>query len=207
MLLHIRQLCAGKEQVMAVKVDHNAIKFNQVSLTVVAVVAGLAHQPGVVGGPAPSFGCGQAPAPRGFVFVCVPRGGGPPRCVGAAPWLGLTWRSRRFRRRMAGDLLVDGRPLVLAFSTPDCVPCKTIQKPALEELQRRYRDRVVVREVDALAQPALAGRFGILTVPTTVVVGEEGAIVAINHGAVEWEKLALQLALNGDRVELRAREV
>ena len=125
----------------------------------------------------------------------------------AAAWLGLTWRSRRFRRRMAGDLLVDGRPLVLAFSTPDCVPCKTIQKPALEELQRRYRDRVVVREVDALAQPALAGRFGILTVPTTVVVGEEGAIVAINHGAVEWEKLARQLALNGDRVDLRAREV
>src|SRR5437899_4340681 len=44
MLLHIRQLCAGKEQVMAVKVDHNAIKFNQVSLTVVAVVAVLANQ-------------------------------------------------------------------------------------------------------------------------------------------------------------------
>src|SRR2546426_7038014 len=38
------------------------------------------------------------------------------------------------------------------------------------------------------------------TVPTTVVVGEEGAVVAINHGAVEWEKLARQLALNGDRV-------
>src|SRR2546425_3084144 len=49
MLLHIRQLCAGKEQVMAVKVDHNAIKFNQVSLTVVAVVAGLANQSWVVG--------------------------------------------------------------------------------------------------------------------------------------------------------------
>jgi len=125
----------------------------------------------------------------------------------AVAWLGLTWRSRRFQRRMAADLMTDRRPLVLAFSTPDCVPCKTIQKPALEELQRRYQDRVVVREVDALAQPALAGRFGILTVPTTVVVGEEGAVVAINHGAVEWEKLARQLALNGDRVDLRAREV
>src|SRR5713226_804405 len=104
----------------------------------------------------------------------------------AAVWVGLTWRSRRFRRRTAADLLADGRPLVLAFSTPECVPCKTIQKPALEELQRRHRGRVDVREVDALAQPALAARFGILTVPSTVVVGEGGAIVAINHGVVEW---------------------
>jgi len=34
---------------MAVKVDHNAIKFNQVSLTVVAVVAVLANQSWLVG--------------------------------------------------------------------------------------------------------------------------------------------------------------
>ena len=63
----------------------------------------------------------------------------------AVAWLGLTWRSRRFRRRIAADLLADRRPLVLAFSTPDCVPCKTIQKPALEELQRR----IFIRLYDA----------------------------------------------------------
>jgi len=108
----------------------------------------------------------------------------------AVSWAGLAWRSWRFRRRPAADLLVDSRPLVLAFSTPDCVPCKTIQKPALEELQRRYQDRVNIREVDALAQPELAGRFGILTVPSTVVVGATGVVLAINHGAADWEKLA-----------------
>src|SRR5206468_12094696 len=48
MLLHTHELCAGKEQVMAVKVDHNAIKFNQVSLTIVAVVAALTNQPWLV---------------------------------------------------------------------------------------------------------------------------------------------------------------
>lgn len=116
----------------------------------------------------------------------------------AVAWLGLAWRSRQFRRRTAADLLLDGRPLVLAFSTPDCIPCKTIQKPALEELQRRYQDRVNVREVDALDHPALAGRFGILTVPSTVIVGVGGTVLAINHGAADWEKLAFQLAVNGD---------
>ena len=108
----------------------------------------------------------------------------------AVSWAGLAWRSWRFRRRTAADLLVNSGPLVLAFSTPDCVPCKTIQKPALEELQRRYQDRVNIREVDALAQPELAGRFGILTVPSTVVVGATGVVLAINHGAADWEKLA-----------------
>ena len=108
----------------------------------------------------------------------------------AVSWAGLAWRSWRFRRRTAADLLVNSRPLVLAFSTPDCVPCKTIQKPALEELQRRYQDRVNIREVDALAQPELAGRFGILTVPSTVVVGARGDVLAINHGAADWEKIA-----------------
>ena len=108
----------------------------------------------------------------------------------AVSWAGLAWRSWRFRRRTAADLLVNSHPLVLAFSTPDCVPCKTIQKPALEELQRRYQDRVNIREVDALAQPELAGRFGILTVPSTVVVGATGVVLAINHGAADWEKLA-----------------
>ena len=108
----------------------------------------------------------------------------------AVSWAGLAWCSWRFRRRTAADLLVNSRPLVLAFSTPDCVPCKTIQKPALGELQRRYQDRVNIREVDALAQPELAGRFGILTVPSTVVVGATGVVLAINHGAADWEKLA-----------------
>src|SRR5438128_12172651 len=85
----------------------------------------------------------------------------------AVSWAGLAWRSWRFRRRTAADLLVNSRPLVLAFSTPDCAPCQTTQKPALEELQRRYQDRVNIRAVDALGQPELAGGLRILTLPGT----------------------------------------
>src|SRR5207249_11095800 len=86
----------------------------------------------------------------------------------ALSWAGLAWRSWRFRRRTAADLLVNSRPLVLAFSTPDCVPCQSIQKPALEELQRRSQDRVKIREVDVLTRPERAGRFGVLSVPVAV---------------------------------------
>lgn len=114
-------------------------------------------------------------------------------------WLLLRWRSDRFRRPGAADLLTStsGRPLVLAFSTPDCIPCKTIQKPALEELQRQFPGRIAVRDVDATAEPVLARRFGIFTVPSTVVIGERGEVAAINQGTADWKRLAAQLGLNG----------
>ncbi|MGH2436112.1 MAG: thioredoxin family protein [bacterium] len=117
----------------------------------------------------------------------------------AVIWLGLRWRSSRIRRRGAMDLLrlEQPAPLVLAFSTPECVPCRTQQRPALAELLRRYPDLLEVREVDATVQPHLAERFGIMTVPTTVVVNQQGRIVAINHGVTRWERLASQLHLNG----------
>lgn len=119
----------------------------------------------------------------------------------AGLWGLLAWRTRRFRRAGAADLLSvsEGvrRPLVLSFSTPDCVPCRTVQKPALEELVRRSSNSVEVRDLDATLSPNLARRFGIFTVPSTVVVDKDGQILAINHGIAGLEKLAGQLGLNG----------
>ena len=122
--------------------------------------------------------------------------------IGAAAalvWLGFRWRAARLRRSNARDVLVrfgvDRPPLVMAFTTPECVPCRTMQRPALQELQRRYPQRVEVRELDAAAVPDLADRFGIMTVPSTVVIDPQGGVVAINYGLARWEKLAGQLRL------------
>src|SRR2546425_9375632 len=85
MLLHIRQLCAGKEQVMAVKVDHNAIKFNQVSLTVVAVVAVLSNESWLVGAPAPILAASTGRPQGGLFRVLYPRVALPPGLLRAHP--------------------------------------------------------------------------------------------------------------------------
>ncbi len=116
-----------------------------------------------------------------------------------AIWLVLAWRSRRYRRHGAADLLAaaSASRLILVFSTPDCVPCRTIQKPALDELQRLFPGRVEVRDVDPTIELELAGRFGILTVPSTVVIGDHGQVLAINHGITDRKRLAAQLGLNG----------
>lgn len=117
-------------------------------------------------------------------------------------WLWLAWRRHRTRRSGAQDLVHaynvhDADALVLAFTTPDCVPCKTVQRPALESLEGKFPGRLVTREIDALDAPHLARRFGILTVPSTVVIGPDGEIRAINHGAATADRLAMQAGFNG----------
>lgn len=116
----------------------------------------------------------------------------------------VRWRRRHVMRAGAADLVTSfgaarADALVLAFGTPECVPCKTIQRPALDALLQRFPGRVAVAEVDALQTPDLAHRFGILTVPSTVVMGPDGAVLAINHGTVTTERLATQAGLNGHR--------
>jgi thioredoxin-like negative regulator of GroEL len=116
-----------------------------------------------------------------------------------AVWALVRRRATSYRDHDAADLLEADRPLVLAFSTPDCVPCRTAQKPALEQLQRRFPGSVDVRNVDATEHPELAERFGILTVPSTVVVGSDGRVLAVNYGLARADKLTAQLNLNGQR--------
>jgi thioredoxin-like negative regulator of GroEL len=90
----------------------------------------------------------------------------------------------------------DGRPTVVAFSTPGCAACFTAQKPALAMLERRSGGHVRVFHVDAAERPEAARAFGVMTVPATVVLGREGSVVAANQGFATTEKLAEQLALS-----------
>ena len=90
-------------------------------------------------------------------------------------------------------LFQPGRAAILYFTTPDCVICKSFQRPQLRRLEEMLGDQVQVVEVDAGAQPDLAGRWGVLSVPTTFIVDRGGTPRHVNHGAVTAEKLAQQV--------------
>ena len=86
-----------------------------------------------------------------------------------------------------------GRPAVLYFTTPDCATCKAFQRPQLNRLSGMLGERVQVVEIDAQSQPDLAGRWGVMSVPTTFVLDAAGKPRHVNHGAVTAEKLAEQV--------------
>jgi thiol-disulfide isomerase/thioredoxin len=89
----------------------------------------------------------------------------------------------------------DGRPTVVAFSTPSCAACKSAQGPALVALKAKLEGRLRVILVDAADRPEVASTFGVLTVPATVVLDSSGRVAAANQGFATADQLALQLGL------------
>lgn len=86
-----------------------------------------------------------------------------------------------------------GRPVILYFTTPDCAPCRTIQRPALQQVQAEWGDRLQVIEVDATRRADLAKRWGVLSVPTTFLLDTTGKPRFVNHGVTRAEHLMDQL--------------
>jgi thiol-disulfide isomerase/thioredoxin len=86
-----------------------------------------------------------------------------------------------------------GKPVILYFTSPTCVPCKTVQRPVIEKLQAQHGDSLEVVEIDASAQADIAGRWGVMSVPTTFVLDLEGRPRYVNHGIATSDKLANQI--------------
>ncbi len=112
-----------------------------------------------------------------------------------ALWVGARPRvlTARLRRGRAPGVRPSGRPLVLAFTSPDCAACHAAQRPALEEFARRVGDQVEIREVDLLTERETARALGIFSVPSTVVLDADGRVVAFNIGFAPAERLLVQL--------------
>ena len=88
----------------------------------------------------------------------------------------------------------DGRPTVIAFSTPSCAACHTAQDPALQVVVRTLGPGAVrLIKIDLVEQPNAASTFGILTVPATVVLTAAGRVATANHGFASAERLIAQL--------------
>jgi hypothetical protein len=81
------------------------------------------------------------------------------------------------------------QPYILYFTGEGCTVCRTHQEPALARLAG-----VRVDKVDALADRALADRFHVYTLPTTVVMSSQGTALNVNYGYAAANKLERQLA-------------
>ncbi|MGO4593409.1 TlpA family protein disulfide reductase [Leifsonia sp. 2TAF2] len=105
---------------------------------------------------------------------------------------GVAWRATTGRARAArpgetvtpADVSAEAfgpRATLLQFSTDFCAPCRSTARvlgAAADDL-----DGVRHVEVDLTSRPDLAGRFGILQTPTTLVLDASGAVRARIGGA------------------------
>jgi thiol-disulfide isomerase/thioredoxin len=99
-------------------------------------------------------------------------------------------RARSARARAVGATAeAASEPYLLYFTGEGCTVCRTHQEPALAKL-----GSVRVDKVDAIAERALAERFHVYTLPTTVVMSPEGRALHVNYGYAAAPKLERQLA-------------
>ncbi len=100
------------------------------------------------------------------------------------------------RRAVRGSLdrAATGRSAMLVFTSPTCAPCKLQQLPIIDRVLADWRDKIEVEIIDITENPDVAAQYGVWSLPTTIVLDTQRAVVAINRGVAQEYKLREQLA-------------
>ena len=104
------------------------------------------------------------------------------------------WQGVRRERVLQSAWLPEvsrGEPAVLLFTGTLCSDCLE-QKDVLARVATSAAP-FRVNEVMAAKQPELAARFGVQSVPATVVLNRDGKPVGVNYGLVGGDVIAAQL--------------
>jgi len=78
------------------------------------------------------------------------------------------------------EVMCSDKPVLLDFWAPWCAPCRMVV-PIIEEIAKERSD-IKVGKINVDEQPELAGQFGVMSIPTLVVM-KKGRIVNQAMGA------------------------
>ena len=85
------------------------------------------------------------------------------------------------------EVLHSDRPVLLDFWAPWCGPCRMIM-PSVEQIANERAD-IKVGKINIDEQPELASRYGVMTIPTLMVI-KNGEIA--NHAVGARSKQAIE---------------
>lgn len=86
------------------------------------------------------------------------------------------------------EVTASTKPVLVDFYADWCGPCQTLA-PVVAELADDFADRIEVRKLDVDANPEVASRFGVRSIPTLVLF-KDGSAKDIVVGAQSKAKLA-----------------
>ena len=84
------------------------------------------------------------------------------------------------KNNFQSEVMNSEKPVLLDFWAPWCGPCRMVV-PIVEEIARERKD-IKVGKVNVDEQPELASQFGVMSIPTLVVM-KDGKIINQAMGA------------------------
>ena len=79
------------------------------------------------------------------------------------------------KENFEAEVMNSDKPVLIDFWAPWCGPCRMLS-PTISEIAEEYGDKVKVCKINVDEQGELASTFGVMSIPTLVVI-KEGKVV------------------------------
>lgn len=87
-------------------------------------------------------------------------------------------------------------PMLVDLGKGTCIPCKKM-KPILEELEKEYKGKTIVKVIDLRYEPKEADKYKIRLIPTQIFFDAEGNEVYRHEGFMDKQSIKAKFAEMG----------